>query len=64
MEIDINNKQGETYMLTEMKSIDGKRTFFLGYVDTQLKLACESENLGDYNTAWKHFQLALEASNG
>jgi hypothetical protein len=60
----INNKQGATHMLTEMKSIDGKRTFFLGYVDTQLKLACESENLGDDNTAWKHLQLALEACDG
>jgi hypothetical protein len=51
-------------MLIEMKSIDGKRTFFLSYVDTQLKLACESENLGDDSTAQKHFQLALEAPNG
>ena len=46
-------------MFIQMTSIDGKRQFFLSYVDTQLKLACEAEDRGDENTAWKHLQLAL-----
>jgi proteasome lid subunit RPN8/RPN11 len=49
----------EILMLTQMTSIDGKRTFFLGYVDSQLKMACEAEDRGDNIAAIFHLHLAL-----
>ena len=48
----------EILMLTQMTSIDGKRTFFLGYVDSQLKMACEAEDRGDNIAAIFHLHLA------